>query len=78
MQQYPSYLHLAQIMDERTENEKNTFGKIQKESGTIKLIEEDQTEQLNYNVKDDEKEEEIEKMIKIYLEKLKEPNDLLN
>jgi hypothetical protein len=29
-------------------------------------------------VKDDEKEEEIEKMIKIYLEKLKEPNDLLN
>ena len=67
MQQYPSYLHLAQIMEERTENEKNTFGKIQKESGTIKLIEEDQTEQLNYNVKDDEKEEEIEKMIKIYL-----------
>lgn len=65
-------------MEERTENEKNTFGKIQKESGTIKLIEEDQTEQLNYNVKDDEKEEEIEKMIKIYLEKLKEPNDLLN
>ena len=65
-------------MEERTENEKNTFGKIQKESGTIKLIEEDQTEQLNYNVKDDEKEEEIEKMIKIYLQKLKEPNDLLN
>lgn len=65
-------------MEERTENEKNTFGKIKKESGTIKLIEEDQTEQLNYNVKDDEKEEEIEKMIKIYLEKLKEPNDLLN
>lgn len=31
MQQYPSYLHLAQIMEERTEQEKNTFGKILKE-----------------------------------------------
>lgn len=65
-------------MEERTEIEKNTFGKIQKEQGTIKLINEVQTEQFNYNVKDDEKEEEIEKMIKIYLDKLQEPNDLLN
>ena len=28
LQQYPAYLHLAQIMEERTEAEKSRFGKV--------------------------------------------------
>ena len=28
VQQYPAYLHLAQIMEERTEGEKSKFGKV--------------------------------------------------
>ncbi len=65
-------------MEERTEIEKNTFGKIQKDQGLIKLIDDDQNEKSNQNINDDENEEELEKMIKIYLDKLQEPNDLLN
>ena len=65
-------------MEERTEIEKNTFGKIQKDQGLIKLIDDDHNEKSNQNINDDENEEELEKMIKIYLDKLQEPNDLLN
>ena len=57
-------------MEERTEIEKNTFGKIQKDQGLIKLIDDDQNEKSNQNINDDENEEELEKMIKIYLDKL--------
>ena len=28
VQKYPSYLHLAQIMEERIDSEKDTFGKV--------------------------------------------------
>ncbi len=65
-------------MEERTEIEKNTFGKIQKDQGLIKLIDDDQNEKSDQNINDDENEEELEKMIKIYLDKLLEPIDLLN
>lgn len=58
----PSYLHLAEIMNERTQEEKETFGKI------------NFTERFDSELLTDDK---IDKLVDIYINELKLPSELI-
>lgn len=64
-EKFPSYLHLAQIMNERTQEERETFGKV------------NLNERFKGKGNQFLSEEKIDQLIDIYVGELKMPSELI-
>eukprot|EP00347_Sterkiella_histriomuscorum_P021277 403334569 len=67
IENFPSYLHLAAIMNERTQEERETFGKVK--LSDLKINKNSSTSYFT--------EEKVDALIDIYIGQLQQPNELI-